>query len=539
MQHTRLLAQLLLLLVPGFLHGQVGGFTRQDTISVPVTENTGLGNFISGVDFDRDGNVEIYAVNNMWDVGGAELIPRIYKFEKHGSRWDSVWSATMNIPLQNTWPPLTWGDWDNDGKPEVIWGPANNLNVNTNPNPPRIIVFEYPGDGSDNMGVPDGIGGWGPNTAWPIVTQTMFELRPFRWFLTDIDRDGTKELIFASRRENHRYGVVEVSEIPDGGPAFELWTLVSSGLDFPPTAIDPGTLYDLAIIDSTIYLIHENGNVTPVKYANGTWSVRPIQQQVVPGGSWKSSQVVDINNDGVKEIVVGGWQLGAGGDQQVFLLEQRADTLFRTTIANLASLIGTAGRLNGSAVGDIDADGKLDFVFGGRATTPNAGIIRFSYVGGGIRNTTSYAASLIDTAFGTNPRNWDVINIANLDSNPGDEVVYSGGLDGRIPMIILKNTLVSVEYDPQRVPVTFTLEQNYPNPFNASTVIRFALKHPSETRLKVFSLLGQEVATLLDANLGAGTYIVNFNAENLSSGTYIYTLTSNGQHMSKKMILLR
>jgi len=536
LQQLMIAGLLLFLSVP--LQAQIGGFARFDSVSVPLTENTGFGNFISGVDFDGDGKVEIYAVNNNWTDTGNELIPRIYKFEKNGNQWDSVWSATMNVPLQNTWPPLTYGDWDNDGKMEVIWGPVNFTDATSNPNPPRIVVFEYPGDASDNMGVPDGSGGWIANTSWPITTLDNFDLRPFRWFLVDLDNDGAKELVFCSRVAEHRYGVVSLTDVPDGGPGFEAWTLVSSGLDFPPGTIDGGVIYDLAIIDSSFYLFHDNGNVTKVSYSNGTYSVPGIQVNLVPGGSWKSASVVDLDNDGQKEIVIAGWQI-SGSDQKIYLLEELGDSLRRSTIADVVSLIGSAGRLNGSAHGDVDNDGYLDFIFGGRATTPNAAIIRLRYMGGDIRSPFSYEASLIDQEYGTNPRNWDVINVSNLDTDLADEVLYSGGLDGRIPIVILKNTTTDVTLDLGSRPTSFDLEQNYPNPFNPTTTIRFSLTEPGMTSLIVYDLLGREVAVLLNDNLGTGSYTAAFEAKGFSSGTYIYTLTSNNQRTSKKMVIVR
>ena len=90
------------------------------------------------------------------------------------------------------------------------------------------------------------------------------------------------------------------------------------------------------------------------------------------------------------------------------------------------------------------------------------------------------------------------------------------------------------------------LYQNYPNPFNPSTKIRFTIPsvtlsgvEGSRVQLKVFDILGSEVATLVNEEKPAGTYEVDFNAINLSSGVYIYTLKVNGVSYSKSMILLR
>lgn len=86
----------------------------------------------------------------------------------------------------------------------------------------------------------------------------------------------------------------------------------------------------------------------------------------------------------------------------------------------------------------------------------------------------------------------------------------------------------------------FFLQQNYPNPFNPSTRIQWQAYVNSKTTLKVYDILGNEVATLVDAELPAGKYEVDFSAnESLSSGVYIYRLQTDEFSASKKMILLR
>ncbi len=85
----------------------------------------------------------------------------------------------------------------------------------------------------------------------------------------------------------------------------------------------------------------------------------------------------------------------------------------------------------------------------------------------------------------------------------------------------------------------FQLLNNYPNPFNPSTVICYQLPAESYVTLKVYNLLGGEVATLVDGEKSAGNYQVEFNSEGLPSGTYIYRLESNGKTLSQKMTLLK
>jgi hypothetical protein len=97
----------------------------------------------------------------------------------------------------------------------------------------------------------------------------------------------------------------------------------------------------------------------------------------------------------------------------------------------------------------------------------------------------------------------------------------------------------SVEPDPGVLPTAFTLSQNYPNPFNPSTEIKFTLTRNGFTTLKVYNMLGQEVATLVNEELQTGGYTSHFAGNTLPSGTYVYRLTSNGLSISKKMMLLK
>jgi hypothetical protein len=89
------------------------------------------------------------------------------------------------------------------------------------------------------------------------------------------------------------------------------------------------------------------------------------------------------------------------------------------------------------------------------------------------------------------------------------------------------------------VPTDYTLSQNYPNPFNPSTEIRFSITRTGSTTLKVYDLMGREVSTLVNETLVPGAYSVKFDATNLSSGTYLYVLTSGGMRLTNKMLLLK
>lgn len=408
------------------LMAQYDAFKRIAQIPVPSIEPSGFGNMVSGVDLDKDGKLEIYAVNNNWADVGEELIPKIFKFEQNGANWDQVWTATLNIPLQNTWPTLAVADLDKDGKEEVVWGPVNNLNATTNPNPPRIIVFEA-NPGEEALGVYDTTKkAYRPNAQWTMTSTAMDNQRPFKWVIADPDADGTSEIIFASRAGTLGFGIVSVSNIPDKGDTTETWTMEFSGT--VKTAA-----YDIAVINNVVYVVQQDGVVIPVRYADGKWTKHTPVANVIPGGSYRSVSVVDLNKDGNKEMVFGSWTTGKN---YVYLVEVANDTVFTTTkIANLP-LNSATGKITGGAAGDLDNDGLMDFVFGSRAAKPHNMIFRMRYNGGAIKDSTSYEVSVMDQTEYDDGR-YGLINVVNLDADKNMEVVYTNEIDGLTPLTIL------------------------------------------------------------------------------------------------------
>lgn len=97
----------------------------------------------------------------------------------------------------------------------------------------------------------------------------------------------------------------------------------------------------------------------------------------------------------------------------------------------------------------------------------------------------------------------------------------------------------------ESVPREFSLSQNYPNPFNPTTTINFSLPERVRVELKIYDLLGREVATLIDGDeIGAGTHRVQWNGRNrfgetVSTGVYFYRIVAGGFVQTKKMVLVK
>ncbi len=527
-------------------------FTRTAEIKEPSgKEIGGFGNVIAGVDFDKDGKPEIYACNTNAVNRPYELIPRIYKFEwnKTTAKWDSVWSATSPLVGQNTWPGLAWGDTDKDGKPEIYWAPANYAaSGQVIPDAARILVYEYPGDGSDNMGVSDGLGGFIPNAMTNIVPGTNVDIRPIRIIIADPDADGKDEIIFADRWGTMHVGVLSVDVIPNLGGGTEKWTLEYNGTGI--AVYGTSSKYDVAVINNIVYVFDSGGKVYGIKYASGAWQAPKVQTSMTAIGSFKGTKVVDINKDGTKEILLADWFNNAkGAGAKVWILQQFADTLKATALVDLEPL--GAVRLNGADAGDVDGNGRLDFICGSRYDANNSRkkpLFRVEYQGGDITLAASYTASVIDSAYNTKTGDLDVITVANVDGDAADEIIYTQGYprtDGtndRMPIIVLDKqfTLLSVEKENDAIPTQFYLEQNFPNPFNPTTQIKFGITEASNIVLTVYDILGRQVAVLINNEyLIAGSYNVKFNAAGLTSGIYIYKLTAGNYTVSKKMQLLK
>lgn len=110
---------------------------------------------------------------------------------------------------------------------------------------------------------------------------------------------------------------------------------------------------------------------------------------------------------------------------------------------------------------------------------------------------------------------------------------------GKVDAQAVLQNILSVRLESDAIPNTWVLRQNYPNPFNPSTKISFSIPERMHVTLKVFSVLGEEIATLVNEELAAGDYSTQFNASTLASGMYFYTLTAGNFSQTNKMIVIK
>jgi len=130
-----------------------------------------------------------------------------------------------------------------------------------------------------------------------------------------------------------------------------------------------------------------------------------------------------------------------------------------------------------------------------------------------------------------------------LGISEGIGVVNAGSLYFDDLRILYPNYVHTIPLDEKNMPEAFTLSQNYPNPFNPTTHIHYTLPEKGHVSLILYDIRGHEIARLIDSEQGAGSYDYELNIsalnKSLSSGIYIYRLTSGSHQISRKLLLLK
>jgi hypothetical protein len=133
--------------------------------------------------------------------------------------------------------------------------------------------------------------------------------------------------------------------------------------------------------------------------------------------------------------------------------------------------------------------------------------------------------------------NVDFENVHDLQSALAANILANGVANVNCPVVLIEEP-TGVE-ETSSLPQEYQLSQNYPNPFNPTTQIKFAIANSEKVSLKIYNVIGQQVAELVNEVLPAGNYSVSWNARNVSSGVYFYTITTDHFSASKKMVLLK
>jgi probable HAF family extracellular repeat protein len=256
------------------------------------------------------------------------------------------------------------------------------------------------------------------------------------------------------------------------------------------------------------------------QYRAFRWTAaRGMQDLGTLGGDW--SVAFDVSADG---SVVVGWARNAAGQGHAF----------RWTAAREMQDLGTLGG-DWSLAWGVSADGSV--VVGRAENAEGQGrAFRWTAAGGMEDLNTTYASLLTNGSW---------LEFANAIS-PDERYIVGEGYNaatGRDEAYLLDTRpggSSSVEEKPaDELPVEYQLQQNYPNPFNPSTTIRFSLPQRLHVTLKVFDVLGREVATLVDAEMEAGEHSIPFTTEGIPGGVYIVQMSADKVIQRVSIVLVK
>jgi photosystem II stability/assembly factor-like uncharacterized protein len=175
---------------------------------------------------------------------------------------------------------------------------------------------------------------------------------------------------------------------------------------------------------------------------------------------------------------------------------------------------------------------NLEFYFYDISAFALSGRNIFVVCGGAVYLSTNTGTNW--TSVNSGLTNDTVLALAVSDKN-----LFAGTRNSGVWRRPLREMITSVKNIETNVPAHFTLSQNYPNPFNPSTAISFNLSSRSFVSLKIFDLLGREVATIVSEEMPAGSYLRQWNAANMPGGVYFYRLQAGSFTETKKLVLLK
>jgi hypothetical protein len=152
---------------------------------------------------------------------------------------------------------------------------------------------------------------------------------------------------------------------------------------------------------------------------------------------------------------------------------------------------------------------------------------------------STFATTIVDT-LGLTDTIFTVSGLSNLTTYYWRvNAMNAGGTSPWSQTWSFNSSITGISNIKSDLPVVYELYQNYPNPFNPSTVINYSIPKTSLVTIKVYDILGKEVATLVNEEKSAGNYSVQFNGGNLSSGIYFYRMHAGSFTETKKLILLK
>lgn len=526
----------------------------------PAETLIGAWDILAGFDLDNDGKREFIWIEDPTISGGttaADATWGIHYWESDGDnnyveRWS--WRPTDVATGGRSYPAMALGDLDKDGLMELYFGSPADATANPGKIVPRLYVFEHDGTNFPTE----------PQETWGLDRPAGFQYITSSVTIANVDSDDDDEVIMTSRNDsfggtvgstNGRSLVIanaSGSQIGFGLADFEIEFVDSSSV------LKGGAVYDAYVTDfdksgkpevwvftwdMVSWAVYEATGANAYQLTNEVNRATADFDE----GERRGVRFFDMNKDGKQEMFVA--TISGDGDPPTYahIVESPANvSTLQTT--DFKKLGGNYANCGGSAFGDIDGDGLMDFLFVANTSGALDQVIRMEYKGNGsLTDSTSYNWSVLyeDKVGITDLRN---LAIADVDGDNKMDILITtldvnDVTEGAV--VILESDVTSaVKGSPVSTPANFKLAQNYPNPlraaaFAAATTIEFELAKPSHVLVTVYDISGREVAKLLDREMAAGKWQIPFAGKALPAGAYFYQLKAGDFTATRKMILVR
>jgi hypothetical protein len=519
-------------------------------------DSIGAEKVVSGFDMNKNGKKEfVVMADPYWTQVDTIQRPYLFWFEASGDNsynllWSTVVPGINHGNYQNA--DFTVGDIDKDGNLEIIVVVPRHRSGD---DAAVLYLYEFDTDSLPHE----------PTITSDLGLRPNFRYSASRVEVGDVDGDGDNEVVVTSRRDDFggndlgRTLLVEHFFGGDISPAtfgyFEREFIDSSSV------LKGGAVYDMGITDfdgdghKEIWVSTWDLFSVAIYEATGpdTYVLRADINQARPDndvGVRHSMRWYDANGDGHLEYYCAGIT-DAENPGNIHMIHSTTDVSTLTT-ADVVTLTPDLEAYNeysyeGADIGDVNGDGKMDYIVAGAG--PRREVFWLQYKGGNPADSANYKMATLFKDENPADSNYSfmTINIGNDVDGDGKKEVF---VPNRFPdpnnpnsagLIILesKSTSTGVKQIAGVVPEQYALGQNYPNPFNPETAINFTIPKAGHVSLKLYNALGAEVASLVDRNMDAGSFVSTFSGKNLASGTYFYTLRAGNFTQTKKMLLLK